>query len=121
MKKNFFWSMLTIMVVAMLSMTFVSCSDDDDEVVKESSSIVGTWEWRDDESEDYDIITFRKDGTGTWSQYYDDESEIENFSYQYDSSTKRLIMHCGDEVETTVAIVMGDVMEWDGFIYHRIK
>ena len=30
MKKNFFWSMLTVMMVSMLSAGFVSCSDDDD-------------------------------------------------------------------------------------------
>ncbi len=44
-KKNYFWSMLTMMMVAMLSVAFVSCSsDDDDKENGSTNSIVGTWE-----------------------------------------------------------------------------
>lgn len=50
-KKNYLWNMLTMMMVAMLSVAFVSCSSDDDD--KENGNnggdtttwtIVGTWE-----------------------------------------------------------------------------
>lgn len=44
-KKNYFWSMLTMTMVAMLSVAFVSCSsDDDDKENGSTNSIVGTWE-----------------------------------------------------------------------------
>ena len=42
MKKNYFWSLLAIMLAAMLSFSFTSCSDDDDETVS-NTSLVGTW------------------------------------------------------------------------------
>ena len=122
-KKNFFWNLLAIMMVAMVSLTMVSCSDDDDEVVKESSPIVGTWTWEDDESEDYEIVTFRADGTGTWTEYdsYYDESDTEQFSYQYNPNTKKLVIHIEDEVEEITISIVGDIMYMDGYTYRRVK
>ena len=113
--KKYLISLLTIMMVAMVGFSFVSCSDDDD------TGIVGTWRWDDDESDYYDIITFRKDGSGTWTEYYNGKSDREDFSYKYDQKNKILIMYAGDEEETSTVYVNGDIMNWDGDTYQRVK
>ena len=49
MKKNFLWSMLAAVMVAMLSVSFASCSSDDDDnkgsenVAISAKNMVGTW------------------------------------------------------------------------------
>ena len=127
--KKYLISLLTIMMVAMVGFSFVSCSDDDDDNGSSNGgsnsssnySIVGTWRWDDDESDYYEIFTFRKDGTGTWTEYEDGESYSEPFSYQYYPSTHKLVIHAGDEVETSNVYINGDTMIWDGDIYLRVK
>ena len=54
----------------MMSVSFASCSDDDDDKNDKVSdtSIVGTWEWSD--RYDYESITFRANGTFR-SVYYE--------------------------------------------------
>lgn len=70
MKKNYFWSMLTFLVVATLSVCFVSCGGDDDESSISSVSIIGTWrivggdEWA--QKKIGQIRTFNADGTCEW-------------------------------------------------------
>ena len=61
-KKNFLWNMLTIMMVAMLSVSLSSCSNDDDE---SSDSIVGTWRLTllDDDGIWHCQYKFNSDGT----------------------------------------------------------
>lgn len=43
-KKNFLLNMMTIMMVAVLSLGFASCSSDDGDDIKIDSPIVGIWE-----------------------------------------------------------------------------
>lgn len=54
MKKTLFLNMLTIVMVAFLSMGLTSCGDDDDDAVS-SSSLVGTWYSADDDEYHYDV------------------------------------------------------------------
>lgn len=80
-KKEFLWSMLTFVMVAMLSVGFVSCGDDDS---GSDIPIVGTWVDTDDNS---DVsFTFNGDGSG----YLKDKSGTSNFNYAYDESSKTL-------------------------------
>lgn len=59
MNKKFLMSMLSIMMVALLSVGFVSCGDDDEEI-DYSKAIVGTWQYED--SEMTDVISFFSSG-----------------------------------------------------------
>ena len=43
MNKKHLWNLLAIMMVAMLSVGFTSCGDDDDEGGSVNSDLVGTW------------------------------------------------------------------------------
>lgn len=67
MKKNLIWSMLAIMMVTMLSVSFTSCGDSDNEVDDEkitAASIVGSWAYTTKHGS-YEIRTFNADGTYT--------------------------------------------------------
>ena len=121
MKKKSIWQLLIIVMVAMVSMAFVSCGNDDDDLTM-SNSIVGTWEWVDDEGDYYARIIFQKDGTGTWTEYECDELEIWKFSYQYDSDTQFVVIVYEDgEKEAVSVIINGNKMILDGYPYYRIK
>ena len=43
MKKNFIWSLLAIMLAAVMSVGFIACDDDDDNSASVDSAIVGKW------------------------------------------------------------------------------
>ena len=49
-KKNYLWSLLTIRMLAVLSVGFVSCGDDDDDEITGGSELVdklqGTWQFQ---------------------------------------------------------------------------
>lgn len=49
-KKNYLWSLLTIMMLAVLSVGFMSCGDDDDDEITGGSELVdklqGTWQFQ---------------------------------------------------------------------------
>ena len=94
MKKNFLWSMLSFVMVAMLSVGFVSCGDDDDDTKTEevtSASILGSWSYTEIRSDTHYIsetYTFNEDGTyivlweeGTSSETYSGE---ESGTYVFD-------------------------------------
>ena len=65
MKKKYFWSLLTIMMVTMLSVSITSCSSSDDEG-SNSFDIVGTWRNANTKA---GIRTFNADGTYEGSTY----------------------------------------------------
>lgn len=93
-QKSILWSLLAMMMVAVLSAGFVACSDDDDDDSSSGSGVVGTWSGSDDG--DYLTLTFKKDGTGTWtSRYYDSysgtETERGSFSYEMEGKSKGII------------------------------
>ena len=82
-KRNYFWELMTIMIVCIMSVGFASCGDDDDD--DNAVSIVGTWV--DDTGDSSEVsFTFRSDGTG----YYKDKSGTSNFNYTYEESNKQL-------------------------------
>lgn len=70
MKKNNFWSMVTMIMVVFVSVGFVSCGGDDGESSSASNYIVGTWkivggdQWA--QKEKGQLRTFNADGTCEW-------------------------------------------------------
>lgn len=121
MKKNLL-NWMTILMVAIVSVGFVSCGDDDDEDEKkiDEVTIIGTW--RLDYSSGYELLTFNSNGKGTLSEYYYEGKkeildEIEAFDYIFNESTMTLRILAGDEVEiwkvesltSTQMIIDGDV------------
>lgn len=91
-QKSILLSLLTMVMVAVMSTGFVACSDDDDD--SSSSGVVGTWSGSDDG--DYLTLTFKKDGSGTWtSRFYDSysgkETERGSFSYEMEGKSKGVI------------------------------
>lgn len=129
MNKKYFWSLLTFMMVAMLSVGFASCSSDDDDDNKggSNSSIVGTWqcEWEDDGDTGYTVLTFRANGTGHYKEYYyEGRKEIleddEDFDWTFDEETMRLRLLFGDEIETwRVDMLTSNKMVIDGDVFVR--
>ena len=86
-----------MMMVAMLSASFMACGDDDDDDDdngSSSSSVVGTWSGKD--GSDYLSLTFKSGGNGTWtSRYYDSysgtETERGSFTYEMEGKSKGVI------------------------------
>ena len=100
MKQTKFWHLLAVMMVAMLSMTMVSCGGDDDDDDfgtgggSSSNPLVGTWVLSESGSypDDYsstETWSFSKNGTGsfsvsgytTWKGQRDSYSAKGNFNY----------------------------------------
>lgn len=91
-QKGILWSMLAIIMVAMLSIGFVACSSDDDD--DSSNGVVGTWSGQ--EGREYITLTFNSNGSGNWSsRYYDSYSGMEtekgSFTYKMDGQSKGVI------------------------------
>ena len=97
MKKIF--SLMTILMVAIVSVGFVSCGDDDDEV-----SIVGTW--RTGDSYENVIIAFYANGTGNVIKKKNQKTYNNNFKYVFDVKTMTVIFMFWDDEE-------GDYTDFD--------
>ena len=117
-------------MVSMLVMTisFVSCNDEDNDEL--SSSIVGTWIYEEDYSDDeyyYEEITFKSNGTFIvkWEEYYygDYDSDTERGTYEIDGD--ELIVDFDDEISivTIVSITSSKLVledeEGDRITYYR--
>lgn len=92
-KKKNLWSLLAIMMVAMLSLSLSSCGDDDDDEGGGGNPLVGTWSC----SSHYidrvsfeggtDTFTFKSNGTYEWKcRGWDNESG----KYYYNNSLNTL-------------------------------
>ena len=67
MKK--FYGIMMLAMLAVCSIAFVSCGDDDG---VSGNSLVGTWRWTD--GEDIEEVVFNANGTYAWYEYSVDES-----------------------------------------------
>lgn len=101
-QKSILFSMLTMLLVAVLSVSFTSCSsdDDDDEEETGNTSIVGSWIYYDDSNTndcEYMVFVFRNDGTGYiyegWIYDGIDEKDDDDtpFSYRMTSANTGVI------------------------------
>lgn len=71
----------SILFVMFLSLFIIGCSSDDEENNQMLSEIVGTW--RCNYEDGYDLIIFRSNGTGTWTeQAYDSGGSTRNIAYE---------------------------------------
>lgn len=96
-----------MLFVAILSLGFVSCDDDDeDDKQPSTASIVGTW-FMQDEYGDKTTIVFNSNGKGTFSEEYSDGSQYsEKFEYAYDASEKELVVVGTDVFDGTYYVVL---------------
>lgn len=71
MKKNYI-NLMTILLVAIMSLSVVSCSKDDDNGLDSSiaQEIVGAWYASDTSNNRYCTVVFYSDGTGTLNSKY---------------------------------------------------
>lgn len=125
MNKNFFKCMLAFMMVTVLSIGFMSCSEDDElpkPEDKESvvSALVGTWvcDWEDDGKKGKLYVTFKGDGTGKFKEcYYNENGELEEeespMKYTYDPADSSLKIMINDyyNMECRIKFVSSDKIE----------
>lgn len=93
-QKRILWSLLTMMMVAVLSAGFVACGDDDDDS-SSGSGVVGTWSGKD--GRESLSLTFKSGGKGTWVSRYEDyysgtETERGSFTYEMEGKSKGIII-----------------------------
>ncbi|MBQ7422344.1 MAG: hypothetical protein IJV27_09430 [Prevotella sp.] len=124
MNKKFFWNLLTFMLVAMLSVSFVSCSSDDDDSV--DNSIVGTWE-------DTNYIdgtwqwTFNSNGKGS-CKVSDRTTYTFTFDFSFNGSTLKISgEEDGERYTDTYSVSIssdGKTMTWteeyNGYTYTTV-
>ncbi len=112
--KNYLWSLLAMMVLA-LGASFVACGDDDDD----DDGVVGTWSGKD--GNHYITLTFKSGGSGTWVDKYNDpysgtDTDKGSFSYKMEGKSKGIInvrlydSYYGYENETFYFMIEGKKM-----------
>lgn len=112
--KNLKVKWLPLLLFATLVFVVTACNEKN-ETQNESlvnSIIVGTW--RQDFSGGFEILTFKKDGTGTWQEYDSEKGGIqytESFIYYYDKSTEQYKIIERDEKNNTHIITVMYVNE----------
>lgn len=125
MNKNFFKCMLTFMMVTVLSIGFVSCSEDDELPKPEDtesvvSALVGTWvcDWEEDGEKGKLYVTFKGDGTGNFKEcYYNENGELEEeespMKYKYNPADSSLKIMFNDYyyMECRIKFVSSDKIE----------
>ena len=108
-KKRISWSILSIMLVAMLCVGFASCSkDDNDEGESASSKIIGTWHYVGCEYWDYDegalighkLIEYKKESATFNIRKYEVVNGKETGSYS-DSNSSIYRLECSFDADGT--------------------
>ena len=116
--------MLTFMMVTVLSIGFVSCSEDDELPKPEDkeSALVGTWvcDWEEDGEKGKVYVTFKGDGTGNFKEcYYNENGELtvdDEFPmiYTYNPADSSLKIMTNDNyiiVECRIKFISSDKIE----------
>ena len=95
-KRKRFFGLLAVLMLALVSVGFVSCGDDDDNVTVQDSGSPLQGEWKrvyDDES--YEILTFNSNGRGFY-EYHQKKvdhwvlDKYSEFTYFFDSNKMEL-------------------------------
>ena len=126
MKTNIF-SWITFLMVAIVSIGFVSCGDDDDDnnnkldEEETATSIIGTWRdsWSDG-PRGYTAYSFFDDGTGLM---FDKGNGAERFTYSFNSQTKILSIEYSeyDKEQMTVSKITSNTLVMDGDEYKKVE
>ena len=95
-RKNLCW--MTILMTIIVSITIVSCGDNNDEPEAKKVSIVGTWKY--DDSDGYWIMSFKGDGTGYSMEEKNSKKNphTDNFKWEFDENSKNLVLNYYDEI-----------------------
>lgn len=138
MRRNFLWSMLVVIMTALMSIGITSCGDDDATSEEGTgggftvTSIVGSWAYGSG-TKDYMIYTFYADGTGI--EYYNINSYnntamADYITYSFNNSTKELsIVYTADgdtwraQVRelTEQRLVLVDTEDNESGVYYRFN
>lgn len=121
-KKSIILSMLAVMMMAVLSVGFVACGDDDSG--GSGSSVIGTWTGQ--EGRHTLTLIFKDGGSGTFIEKYNDsysgmETETGSFSYTIEGGSKGMIIvqlydsYSGKENEIFYWMIEGNTM----FLYEH--
>lgn len=98
MKKKNLWCLLAVLMVTIVSVSFVSCGDDDDE---DDITIVGTWKY--DFSSGYGLLTFNQNGTARYQEYDKGSWQIdESATYIYSNGSLVVTGYNGERVTIEV-------------------
>lgn len=126
MKKNLL-NWMTILMVAIVSVGFVSCGDDDDDnnnkidEEETATSIIGTWRdsWGDG-PRSYTAYSFFDDGTGLM---FDKGNGAERFTYSYNSQSKIVSIEYSeyDKEQMTVSEITSNTLVMDGDEYKKVE
>ncbi len=116
---------MTILMVAIVSISFVSCSNDDDNNKQDdeetTTSIIGTWRdsW-DDGPCGYTAYSFFDDGTGL---YFDKGNGAECFTYTYNVPSNNVSIEYNeyDKEQMTVSKVTSNTLVMDGEEYQKVE
>lgn len=131
MKKNFLFSALTLLIMA-VSVTLVSCGDDGDDGPETTTSLTsvltGSWVTSTAMHSDgtHDGIIFNAGGNGIYAEHYDRSTgaDIQDFTYTVNESAKTITMVFNGESEVaTVVSYSASAMRlnWDGNIVDLTK
>ncbi|MCX4291557.1 MAG: hypothetical protein OSJ36_07205 [Odoribacter sp.] len=90
-------------VAVMMSVSFASCSDDDKDE-QEDSLLVGTWLDGIEGEDEAQMVTFEKDGSFVWIEWYEDEDMLSDtvqgtYTYEHPVLTFRANYESDDENE----------------------
>lgn len=124
-----FYKYIAILIMACGSVFLFSSCDNDDDVKKSSSEIIGKWKYEEYGDEVYRLtIQFKTDNTFTCTEYYYDsyydEYEYETWKgiYEYDKETKMIITYYEEDDEVGVFRYMGSyLLDEDGDRWYKMQ
>lgn len=106
--KKYLLCWMTILMVAIVSIGFVSCGDDDDDKKVENVSIVGTWSLNFSPN-DYCLLTFYQNGTVKYQEYDNGKwQEDDTYNYTYSNGILSLTYSNGRKRETIEVISLSE-------------
>lgn len=117
---------MTILMVVIVNVGFVSCGDDDDDEKGGNVSLVGTWSLNFGPN-DYCLLTFNQNGTVKYQEYDNGEwEEDDTYNYTYSNSILYFTYSNGKKRETIEVISLSEtklvLKDWpDGGVNTFIK
>lgn len=82
------WNSVILIAIVSLSISFLSCNDNDEDKASPESFLYGTWIWQGDENEETYELTFYENGKGIWN--YTNRDRIDDITYSFDAETSTI-------------------------------
>lgn len=120
---KYLMNLMTTLVITTVCVLFVSCGDDDDDVIQGQapSSIIGTWRYNFKSGpRGYTAYSFFEDGTGL---YFDKGNAGEMFTYTYISNPQsvNVIFSKYDKEQIPISRLTSNVLVLDGNEYKKTE